>query len=293
MTVFADDLTWLTNSPGWQFFVFLFGTAIGVLSLYIGMMSFRDRKIRYALRTNNLMRGVNATKMPGATVTFAGFQNIENLSVTRLALWNAGRGGVTAADVVKEKPLVIRLSEPGAVILSVGIIQSNRPDDINKFRCEKASDGLSASVDFDFMDHNHGIVVQIFHTAVSHKGITMDGYVKGMGEPKSMFVATPGHTPVPPPSPSPKKRTFLTPRRIRLLMGGFLLLAPLLVASLLLLIANLPPPKMQSPGDAGAVSVWVAMPLSLLLAGPVFWPMAYWMLRPGVPKELSMFEEDF
>src|ERR1700684_4499033 len=92
VTMFADDLTWLTNSPAWAITTVVLGIAV---SIYLAMISFRDRKIRYALRTNNLLRDVIGSKMPGATLTFEGFdKTIENLSATRLALWNAGRGGV-------------------------------------------------------------------------------------------------------------------------------------------------------------------------------------------------------
>lgn len=95
--MFADDLAWLTGSPGWAIATFIVCVAFAILGIaatvYVAVIGFRDRNIRYALRTNNLMRDVTASKMPGATLTFAGFAPpIVNLSVTRLALWNAGRG---------------------------------------------------------------------------------------------------------------------------------------------------------------------------------------------------------
>ena len=138
--MFADDtLTWLTNSPWWAIVTFVVFLVLGIYSIYLTYMSFRDKNVRDALRTNNLIRDVTSTKMPGVTMTFVDYHlPIENLSVTRLALWNAGQGGVKRENV--KRPLHIRLAGQDNVILSISIIQYNRPDKLNGFECHLAPD---------------------------------------------------------------------------------------------------------------------------------------------------------
>ena len=53
------------------------------------------------------------------------------------------------------------------------------------------------------------------------------------------------------------------------------------------------PPKPKPVDDPPLISAWVLMLIAFTISALPFWPFSYFLLRPGVPKELSVFDEDF
>jgi hypothetical protein len=153
---------------------------------------------------------------------------------------------------VKE-PLTIQISGPGNVILGLGIIAHNRPDMLNKFECTLADDRLSAAVAFDFADHNHGIVVQVIHTALSSKSFSMTGYIEGMGEPQLRYMAAGADRSIPTlPSPTSKRKQPISKRTGRLLFACLLIGCILFLYLLPFVLKNessLPTPEPPHPSN--------------------------------------------
>jgi hypothetical protein len=282
-------LKWLTGSPWWAIVTFVVFVLLALWGIYVTVIGVRKKRLRYAVRTNNLIRDVINTKMPGVAMTFANYHTpIENFSVTRLALWNAGNDGISTKNI--KQPLRIQMSGTGNVILGVGIIAHNRPNKINRFECTLAADRMSAAIGFDFIDHNHGIVVQIAHTALSSRSFSVEGYIEGMGEPQQRYMVAGADRSVSmPTSPADKRRRPLSKRTARILFGWLLIVFVFVLCSAPFIPWG---ESSRSIPEPVIMPRWFALLFVIGLSSPLaIW--AYFLLRPGVPKELRVFEEDF
>lgn len=78
---------------------------------------------------------------------YAGEQ-IENLTVTKIAFWNAGNDTIKGQDIDKNKPLTVHID-----------------------------------IDFDYFDKNQGGIIQLFHNGKSGNDIKIYGYIISSGAP--------------------------------------------------------------------------------------------------------------
>lgn len=105
-----------------------------------------------------------------------GSRNIENLSITKYAIWNSGNEVINCIDIVKDRPLEIQSSNKNStVILDARIIMKS--DESNKFEITNVKDD-SVTIKLDYVDPKEGIVVQIVHTGIS-ENIELKGKIKG------------------------------------------------------------------------------------------------------------------
>src|SRR5258708_7500862 len=107
-----DALKWVTDSPWWAIVTFIVLLVLAIYPIY-GFL--KPKRLRYALRTNNLIRDVTHTKTPGLTMTFNDYEGpLESFSVTRLALWLDAPEGIKSSNV--KRPLTIRIVEPARIL---------------------------------------------------------------------------------------------------------------------------------------------------------------------------------
>jgi hypothetical protein len=66
-------------------------------------------------------------------------------------------------------------------ILDVKVVQVSHEPSL--FTIHLADDGTSAALRFDFLDHDHGAVMQVIHTGSSGSALTVTGTIKGAGTP--------------------------------------------------------------------------------------------------------------
>lgn len=112
--------------------------------------------------------------IPEVQISYCG-QTIDNLAVTRFAIWNSGNKLLNSNDIVDTKPLSITSNDDGSDILDASIIK--RSEESNKFTIDKKS-AHCAELQFDYIDKQEGIIVQILHTG-SAKNISLSTLIKG------------------------------------------------------------------------------------------------------------------
>jgi hypothetical protein len=215
-----DDLVAALAANPWIILLGIFLSLLGViglpLSVFLYFKSKRERLPRWSVRSNNIIKG-HKDKYPAVSVRFQGFgDEISNLTVSKVILWNHGKETIRKADVIKPG-ITLRLKE-GLTILDVSVVQVRTAE--NKFAVTRSQDRSSATIAFDYIDHGEGVMFQVFHTGTSDHDLTITGKVMGAGEPVRMPV-TPGQKPL-------HKMTTI-----------FLFLAPTLICALLLLMAIL------------------------------------------------------
>lgn len=100
--------------------------------------------------------------------------NIDNLTSTKLYIWNSGNDVINSSDVVKSKNFTI-YSCDDTTILDAQIVKETDPS--NKFRIAQIEKNM-VKIDFDYIDQGEGCLVQLLHTG-SAEVLLFDCKIKG------------------------------------------------------------------------------------------------------------------
>src|SRR4051794_13301380 len=74
---------------------------IGLIGIYFSYMGWKRKKPYYLIRSTNIFTGIDHM-VPNVEVKFPGYgPTIKALTVTKIALWNAGSETIKKADIVK------------------------------------------------------------------------------------------------------------------------------------------------------------------------------------------------
>lgn len=109
-------------------------------------------------------------------ITYQG-RRVKRVARSYIWIWNAGRKVIKREDVPDEQPIVVHLSDSDAVeILHLAVRKSSRIG-VN-FSATKVGDA-GFRIDFDFLDHADGALIEIQHTASPLVRIDTSGVVLG------------------------------------------------------------------------------------------------------------------
>ena len=165
-------LNFFTKNPWLNLIFFL----LAVIGIVFGMLSYfktkKSRKPTYRIRTFNLIKEIN--KIDSVSILYKG-ENIENLSVSRIAIWNSGKETINKTDVAQNDRFRIEIDNSASILDYKLTLQKN---EANGFKLNKADDNCII-IDFDYFDYNEGIIIELYHTATNSSNITLKGSFKG------------------------------------------------------------------------------------------------------------------
>jgi hypothetical protein len=98
-------------------------------------------------------------------------EKINNLSVSKIAIWNAGEEAICNKDVPEKGKFRIEIDD-GYKILECELF--HQISEANNFKLEKINDNIF-QIDFDYFNHNEGIVILVYHTATTEKFLNVKG----------------------------------------------------------------------------------------------------------------------
>jgi hypothetical protein len=166
---------WVTHAV-----TLVIGIASAAVTIRYGML----RRLKYRCKSFRLIVD-STTKLPELEVRYPGFgQPVENVTVSKVALWNAGRGTIKKGDVLGKDNLRITIDQK-YVILSAGIVQQE--NHLNAFEVTKSQDRKSVTVGFDFMNPSEGAVFQVVHTGTKSRDLTMSGTIADAASPMRTY----------------------------------------------------------------------------------------------------------
>lgn len=168
------------------------------------------KEFSYRQQSNSLIVK-KKSKYEKLSISYDG-QQIEDLTVSRIIVWNSGNKTLNKEDIVPSKELTVSTSED-QIILDTELIA--RTEDTNRFLIRRI-DEHTVKIYFDYADKKDGIVLQIIHTGTK-EDIKLDCKIKGGNPIKDT---------APPKSVSRE--------RLEIMMGG--LLALLLIAGTLFIL---------------------------------------------------------
>jgi hypothetical protein len=275
MIEFLQGLRVIAGSP----WITLSSLLLTIVSLFLAVNFYlkgRKQKLpRYALRSSSLVRDL-VNKVQGLEMLYSG-RHVENLTVSRIAFWNAGRDTISNADVASTDPVIVNI-EGGAKILDAKIVYVK--NSANKFRISKSSEETKIQIEFEYIDQHEGLIIQFFHTATDDKQITVKGSIKGAQRSVRVFVETRVEVPHPIPPP-PGFPVTTVPRKS---MGLALILIPLggvLFAAMLGVFSE----HHNWPHGWGL--------LVILGVGAAYVLTGIALFRRRVPRGFEEFEKDF
>lgn len=171
-------------------FIILLGIIGGILSIISIPLSFyfyfrqkKEKILCFAIKSNTLVR--NLSGIFRRVKVLYDEAPVENLTVTQIAFWNAGKEPIRKEDVATSEPLVV-IASNGNSILDVEIIKHNESS--NNFDRTLTEDKKKCFILFDYIDHKNTAVFQFIHTGSSAKDLRLNGRIIGFGKPK--FIKT-------------------------------------------------------------------------------------------------------
>lgn len=184
-----------------QDLIALVGLGLTVASPIFGYLIYlwqkKERRPFYALKYNHILSDI-AASFPGLMVHFSGRKDdLDSLSVTTVAVWNAGYETIRRSDVAPTGPILIVPAE-GTEILGVRVIEANNSH--SQFACTKKRGETSAQVTFEYLDYGNGGVIEVVHTGATEDSVRLSGIVIGAplnGVPAKLKIVQ--KKPLPPP----------------------------------------------------------------------------------------------
>jgi len=167
---------WLEGGPAfnlWSLTIAITGLLLTVFGLYLAFNSRREKRPLYL--TNSFEVLSKERKVDGLEVTLSGL-SIPSLTITRVALWNAGRETINRTDILAVDPLRI-VSSTAAKILGAKLSHVQRH--VNDVQIEVRDECVLVTA--DFLDFKDGCIVDIYH--VESTAFKVVGTLKGSPYP--------------------------------------------------------------------------------------------------------------
>ncbi len=177
-----------------------------ILAIYFGISSKKVKRFYYFKKTNKLV-SFNSNK-PSSLHLFYDDTEIQDVSVTRIAVWNSGNDVINAEDLVESEPLSIKNKkyEDDFKILDTSIeyvtdktndfkllpMKNSKDDSEHEKHSEDDSEHekhseddsehenllLEGTVKFNYVEKRDGFILQVVHTG-SPDNIYLDCRIKG------------------------------------------------------------------------------------------------------------------
>ena len=149
---------------------------LGTVSILLVIWFRKVKRPRYMIRNQQLIEDFSS-RYPDLEVTHKG-RPVANVTVSRIAFWNAGNETIQADDIAAKDPPRIAVPE-GFEILNHSLAGVSKPANGIKVRANAARQCVD--ICFDYLDKNDGAVVEIIHTCVFTDEFKLLGSIKGAG----------------------------------------------------------------------------------------------------------------
>ena len=178
MSNISQSIELIVADPWFALLSFLIAI-IGVITAVF--YYYRGKKVKspcYAIRSFNIAKDL-VSKIESLEMLYDG-KPIKNLTVTKIAFWNAGRDTINREDIPTTEPLIIRINEECKILdAKIHSIKNLA----NQLSISTSEDQLSSNINFEYLDRGDGGVFQLIHTDINDENIEVHGLIKGAGSP--------------------------------------------------------------------------------------------------------------
>jgi hypothetical protein len=197
---------------------------------------------------------------------------INNLSVSKVAIWNAGKDAIRNTDIANKDKLRIEIDEEYKILECELLHQINKAND---FKLKRISDNIF-EIDFDYFNYNEGIIVLVYHTAIIENSLNIKGSFvdaeKIIKDDSAKKIA------------AKVNKSFDSPLIDNILKKKIAI--PVLIFIPILSIVY------TIFTDITKIAITIVIIWNIIILG-LYWLAAYFMMKIRMPKGFDMFYEDF
>ena len=271
----TDILEFINKNP-WLNILFIILTLISIfLSIWFYIKSKKTKKPTYCIRTFNLVRD-KINKIDSVNIFYQG-EKIDNLSISKIAIWNGGKETISQSDIAKNNRFRIEIVDTASILDFKLLFEKNSS---NGFKLTRVNNNC-INVEFDYFDYNEGIIIQLYHTAIKSEDLKISGSFKGIKEILRNNTAI---------SLFPKVfydllyLRFMKPQFITKLLGLMSIIIPVL-----LIIGMFIEPDIKQNIE---LKFWSKVVIICFITIPYWW-LGFSILKRRLPKGFNLFDDEF
>lgn len=176
---------WFNVHPEVSLLLGIIGLLLTIYGVIITIRSATKISLSYSITGNNLIQDFTE-KLNGLELKFKD-QNVRNLTITKMVIWNSGNASIRKTDLVESDRL--RICVPNDInILDFDIIQVNESS--NEFNltvnAQNVIETKEVRVNFNYIDKKQGCVLQILHNSPDYRAVSLTGKIIGVGKLKKV-----------------------------------------------------------------------------------------------------------
>ncbi len=266
-------------NPVFNLISLLLGLLGILLSFYFYFKSIKNRIPIYVIRTINLVKE-KIQKIDTVKIMYSN-REINNLSISKIAIWNDGKETINKNDVANSSPIKININNNFNILDAEILYQKNNAND---FKIEIEDNKKCINLTFDYFDFEEGVILQIYHTGNSSEDLNLSGTIKSVKKiiRKEISIGM---------FPSIINNLIKKERRIKIkkmtklkMLGWFTILMGFYVIVSFLFI---PDESKKIVAESPSKIRWIA-----LLGVPYIYS-GYQILKRRIPKGFNIFLEEF
>ncbi len=152
---------------------------VGILGFILAFVFYfrakREKIPQYQIRTFRLIQD-NVSKIPALKILYDN-QPVENLTLTRISIWNRGVDPIEYSDFAPSDRLRIEV-EKSFKLLGAELWFAGKPT--NNFSLSNNLEKKTVDIQFEYFGRNEGLVVSVFHTGKKDSDLKILGTLKGV-----------------------------------------------------------------------------------------------------------------
>ncbi|MCH7826483.1 MAG: hypothetical protein IIC75_00690 [Bacteroidetes bacterium] len=166
-------LNWF-NENEWLNLIFFILAIISIIFSILFYLKNKKRKIpTYLIKSFNLIRN-NLSTIEEVKIFFSD-KEVQNLTVSKIAIWNRGNDVINKSDVAPMNPISLKVDKHFEILNAKISYIKNKT---NNFSITVSEDRKSILLDFDYFYKNDGLTIDVYHTGFLNDSIYLDGTIK-------------------------------------------------------------------------------------------------------------------
>lgn len=150
----------------------ILGLILAVVGIYLTIRSNKKKEPVFSIRSNNVISDYSS-KFRGLTVSYKR-QKVASFTVSKVLIYNRGNDTIDRQDITPRSPL--RIVGLEGSILDARVLQTNNDSSDFKVNLDRANDWIT--LDFEYLNMNHGAVIEVIHTGSSSADLAVLGDIK-------------------------------------------------------------------------------------------------------------------
>ncbi|MFT3911426.1 MAG: hypothetical protein QM737_18530 [Ferruginibacter sp.] len=172
-------LKWL-NDNQWLNLIFLVLAILSIiLSFYLFIKSKKKKRPQYSKRSINVISD-KIQSVGDIKISYQG-KNVNNLTVTKIVIFNSGNETINNDDQAASDKLRIIASDGVELLGTEVLFMSSSANNINFTINDNVVD-----LQFDYLDPNQGFIIKIIHSGKNSSALDVKGTFKSSGEVKEV-----------------------------------------------------------------------------------------------------------